>query len=249
MSFLLDLFTNNAAQQAANAQEQALAQGLSQYTSQVNAGNQNLLSNYTSALQPYLQNYGQAQQGTTQLGNVLGLNGPAGSSSALSTLQSTPGYQFQLQQGDNATNAAAAANGTLNSGNQQLALSNYNQGLAQNAYNSYVSQLQPYLGYSTSSASGIGNTYTGLGNQLNANNLALGGTELNVAASQGNAQANADLAQNQAAANVLGLLGGVAGLGSGLGGIGSVLGSLFTGATGSLGTGSGVSDLMATYGL
>lgn len=249
MSFLLDLFTNNAAQQAANAQEQALAQGLSQYTSQVNAGNKNLLSNYTSALQPYLQNYSQAQQGTTALGNALGLNGAAGNQSGLSTLQSTPGYQFSLQQGDNATNAAAAASGTLGSGNQQIALSNYNQGLAQNTYNSYVSQLQPYLGYSTGSANGIGNTYTGLGNQLNANNLALGGTELNVAASQGNAQANADLAQNQAAANVLDLLGGVAGLGSGLGGIGSVLSSLFTGATGSLGTGSGVNDLMATYGL
>lgn len=61
-----------------------------------------------------------------KLGNVLGLNGPAGNQSALAALKSTPGYQFQLQQGNNAINAAAAAGGTLNSGNQQLALANYN---------------------------------------------------------------------------------------------------------------------------
>jgi hypothetical protein len=122
-----------------------------------------LNQNYASALAPYLQNYGQATAGTTQLGNVLGLNGPAGNASALSALQNTPGYQFQLQQGDNSVNAAAAANGTLNSGNQLLALSNYNQGLAGTTYNNYVSQLQPYLAAANQAASGIASGYQGLG--------------------------------------------------------------------------------------
>ena len=63
-------------------------------------------------------NYGTAQQGVGALGNALGLNGPAGTQSALTALQTTPGYQASLGAGNAGVNAAAAAGGTLNSGNQ-----------------------------------------------------------------------------------------------------------------------------------
>lgn len=160
------------------------------------AGSNSLSSNYASSLAPYMQNYGQAQGGVNQLGNVLGLNGPAGNNQALQTLQNTPGYQWQQQQGDASINAAAAANGTLNSGNQMLALSNYNQGLAGTTYNNYVNQLQPFLGASNAAAGGIASGYQGLGQGL-------------AGLSTGGANVQAGLAT--------GLAGGQAGLASGLG--------------------------------
>jgi hypothetical protein len=178
----------------------ALGTGYGNAATALNTGYGNastaLGQNYAASIAPYLQNYGQATQGTTQLGNVLGLNGAAGNASALQALQNTPGYQFQLQQGDNSVNAAAAANGTLNSGNQLLALSNYNQGLAGTTYNNYVSQLQPYLGAANAAAGGIASGYQGLG--------------------QGQAGLATGLAQGQAGL-ATGLAGGQAGIATGLG--------------------------------
>ena len=46
-----------------------------------------------------MQNYNQAQQGTTQLGNVLGLNGPAGNQQALQTLQRSPDWTVAIATG------------------------------------------------------------------------------------------------------------------------------------------------------
>lgn len=160
------------------------------------AGSTALSNNYMASLAPYLQNYTQAAGGVNQLGNVLGLNGPAGSDAALKTLEATPGYNFAKTEGDSSINAAAAANGTLNSGNQLLALSKYNQGLADTTYNNYVSQLTPFLGASNAAAGGIASGYQGLGQGL-AN------------ASFGGANAQAGLAT--------GLAAGQAGLATGLG--------------------------------
>jgi hypothetical protein len=178
----------------------ALSTGYGAATNAINAGygaGSSLLgTNYAASLAPYMQNYSQAQGGVNQLGNVLGLNGPAGSDAALKTLQNTPGYQFEQQQGDASINAAAAANGTLNSGNQMLALSNYNQGLAGTTYNNYVNQLQPFLGASNAAAGGVASGYQGLGQGL-------------AGISTGGANAQAGLAT--------GLAGGQAGIATGLG--------------------------------
>lgn len=181
-----------------------------------------------------MQNYGTATAGTTQLGNVLGLNGAAGNQQALQTLQNTPGYQFQLQQGDNSINAAAAANGTLNSGNQLTALSNYNQGLAGTTYNNYVSQLQPFLGASNAAAGGIAGVNMGLGNATAAQNNQLAGLNYQTQTGIGNANANKDLAGLTASGNIMNLIGSIGGaaLGGlgGMGGLGGSLGSMLGGA-------------------
>jgi hypothetical protein len=44
--------------------------------------------------------------GTTALGNALGLNGPAGTQSALTALETTPGYQTSIGAGNAGVNAA-----------------------------------------------------------------------------------------------------------------------------------------------
>ena len=208
---LFDIFTNDVAQQAAGQQIAGINQGLTSATGNINQGIGALNTNYTAALQPYLQNYGQANQGTQQLGNLLGLNGQAGNQAASQALQSTPGYQFQLQQGNAAINAQAAATGQNASGNQTLALANYDQGLAGTTYQNAVSNLQPYLGASNAAAGGIAGVNTGLGNQLAGQYGNLANLNYTASTGIGNANANATLAQNQANQNQLNA---VMGLGS-----------------------------------
>lgn len=75
-----------------------------------------------------------------------------------------PGYQFRLAQGQQALQAAAAANGGALSGNTLEALTNYNQGFASNEFqNAYNRALQGYL--------------TNLGQQQNLAGLGLGATQ------------------------------------------------------------------------
>lgn len=230
MSFLQNLF--GGADNAANAQIAGINQGLGAATSNINQGNNALTTNFASALSPFTQNYATANQGTAALGNVLGLNGAQGSQNAMTSLQTTPGYQFALGQGQNAVNAGAAANGTLNSGNQALALQQYGTGLASQTYNNYVGQLQPYLQQSNAAASGIAGVNTGLGTSLNANYNTLGNLNYGADVSKGNATASADLADQSMGMSLLSgalnlgtdvLSGGLSGLG-GFGGGGSLSG-------------------------
>jgi len=201
-NFLSDLF--GGAGNAAQAQQQAMMQGLG--ASQNNANSAlNALQTTTNQALPYFQsNWNTAQGGVSRLEDLLGLNGPAGSQNAQAALATMPGYQFTLGQGNNAINAAAAANGTLGSGNQALALQKYGQGLAQQNYGNYVNQLMPFLNLSSNTAGGIGNLYSNLGaneagvyNNLNKN-------ELDLISGYGNAQANADIANQGLGQSLLG---------------------------------------------
>jgi hypothetical protein len=231
---IFDIFTNDVAKDAAKQQIQGINLGLGAATGNINQGIGALNTDYTAALQPFLQNYGQAQGGVQQLGNVLGLNGASGNATALQALQNTPGYQFQQQSQDATVNAAAAASGMNASGNQLLALNKVNQGLADSTYNNYVSQLQPFLGASQNAASGIAGVNTGLGNQTANQYGNLANLNYTAQTGIGNANANATLAQNQANQNIFGA---VMGLGSlamgglgGMGGLGSSLGSSIMGS-------------------
>ena len=202
MSFLGDLF--NGANNAAAAQTQGIQQGLNAATGNINTANADLSQNYSAALNPFFQNYAQSNSGTSAYGNALGLNGPAGTQSALTQFQATPGYQAQIGAANNGANAAAAASGTLNSGNQKIALSNLDSGIAQQGFNNYVGQLSPYLGQANTAASGIGGVYTGLGQGLSSNENTLATLNTNAYTGIGNANASADLANQSLGMNLLG---------------------------------------------
>ena len=137
-----------AANNAANLQAQEANNALNFQKQEFNTNQQNMA--------PWLQQGGAA---LSQLASGLGL-GPGGKGvgplNAPFTQQFTaptaaqasqyPGYQFQLQQGENAINNSAAARGGLNSGNAATALNNYAQGTAQNDYNNvYNEAMQQYL--------------------------------------------------------------------------------------------------------
>ena len=84
----------------ASPNQPASTQGVTQATGNINQGNQALTTNYAAALSPFTTNLGASQQGVGALGNALGLNGPAGTQSALTALQMTPGYQASLGAGN-----------------------------------------------------------------------------------------------------------------------------------------------------
>src|ERR1700730_8668237 len=213
---LFDIFNTSDQQAAAAAQTAGINAGYNQLSDLSGQGRQALQTNYAAGLQPFQQNYTQSQQGTTALNNALGLNGAQGNAAATAAFQNNPGYQFQLQQGENAVDANQAKTGQLASGNTNLDLTNYAQGLAGTGWQQYVQNLQPYLGAPNSAATGIGGLSSGLGNQLNANLTNQGNAAYGAQTSIGNANANAQLAGLNASANQLGAIGGAAGLGANL---------------------------------
>jgi hypothetical protein len=230
MSNIFDVFDNNAQTQAAAAQTAGINTGLQQLQGSYGQGQSALNTNYAAALAPYQQNYNAASAGQTAYGNALGVNGQAGSAAALQAFQnSNPGYQFQMQQGQNAVLANQAATGQLASGNTNLDLTNYGQGLANQSYNQYVQNLQPYLGAANSAASGVAGVDTGLGTQLNNSYMNQGNAQYGAATSVGNANANAALGNLTGSANLLGLGTGILGLG--VAGTGSGTGATSGGAT------------------
>jgi hypothetical protein len=98
----------------------------------------------------------QANPYTQQLFAAAGQNSGAGSASELQStsnqllsqmlrdptkLQAMPGYQFQMDQGLQALNRGLAGRGHLNSGNRDIELTKYGQGLAAQQYMSMADML------------------------------------------------------------------------------------------------------------
>lgn len=217
MASILDLFDNNNAQQAANAQISGIQAGQANASSALNTGLGQATGSYTAGLQPFIANTNTANQGTTALGNLLGLNGASGNASATQQLQNTPGYQFALDQGTQNYLRNQSATGQLASGATDVGLQSLGQNTAtQAAYQPYLSALQQYLPYSTASAQGQGSLYAGLAGTQTGVAGQQASLNYGAATSMGNAQANADLANNNAAANQFGAIKAGAGLASNL---------------------------------
>lgn len=253
---LFDIFSNSDANNAAQAQIQGYQTGLNNLTNTIQgqaipalqqnfgaanqalgqnygAANQALQQNYTAGLAPSQQNFGTAAAGTNQLASLLGF-GPQGSAGIQQTLAGLPGFQFAMDQGSqNVLRNASATGGGVNSGGTLNALQQQGQGTAEQFYNNYVTQLQPFLGYSTANAQNIGSLYgalgqgqsgnygqlgqglsgnlTGLGQQEAGLYGGLGQAQYGSAVGQGNAQAQADYAQLAQSGQLWNMLGSLAG--------------------------------------
>ena len=140
----------------------------------------------------------------------------------------TPGYQFQLQQGEDALQNSAAARGGLLSGGTAKSLDQYSQGLASTDYqqvynNAFQNYLQNYNQFQTNQ----GNEYNrlaglaGAGQQQVATSGQLGqqaaNTNANINLTTG-AQQGQDI-QNAGAATASGYAGGANALGAGVSGL------------------------------
>lgn len=150
---------SNAASQASQEQQQSIQQAEGDVTNASNnalttAGN--VYGQQQSELSPYIS---AGAQGLSSLTSALAPGGSLATPPSLnlgsfsfdpSDLQDTPGYQFQLGQGENAIKNNAAATGTLG-GNAAEALDSYSQGLAGTIYNNAYNQALQTYGANTSS--------------------------------------------------------------------------------------------------
>ena len=170
-----------------------------------------------------------------QLQSALGLNGKTMDPNFLA---STPGYQFAVNQGENAVKSAAAANGNAYTPNTLTNIGQTVTGLADQNYNSYVQNLL--------ATAGIGNSA----------NSTLAGANLSTGSNISQLQQNSGIAQGAGVSGVSNgissLLGssGVQGLiGSAASGIGNLFSGAASGASGALGSflnsGSGTSGATA----
>lgn len=105
-------------------------------------------------------------------------------------LTQMPGYQFQQQQGNDATKRQASAMGLGLSGNTLKALSDYNQGLASTSYQQQLQNLLQPIDVGQASSAGQASMIQAGANNLG--NIATNrGTNLaNIATNQGNAMGN-----------------------------------------------------------
>ena len=135
-------------------QKSAVSQGQSQATGAIQQG----IQTATNQLSPWANT---GVTANTQESNLLGLNGQPAADTAMSTFQSSPGYQFQLTQGLRGVDAGAAAAGMLRSGATLKGEQEFGQGLANTTFNNYWNQLQQLSGNGLTAAGGIASAATG----------------------------------------------------------------------------------------
>jgi hypothetical protein len=222
------LFGKSAAEKAAQIQADASlkAAGIQQQEfGQALDFQKGIYGDEKSNLSPYIQT------GTADLNNLQALlpslTTPYQSFQAPTgvDMSNDPGYNFRLQQGEDALNNSAAARGGLLSGGTAKAFEDYAQGFASNEYgNVYNRALQTY-------GTNASNYYTGQGNQFNrlsaladmglgaagtlgAEGTAAGGQIGSTLAQLGNSQAAG--VNNAAAASASGIIGGTNALTGGI---------------------------------
>ena len=243
---------NSAVSGAQNAVNSATASGqagVNNATASGQAGIQgalgtagNLYGTEASNLSPYLQ---AGQQGVTSLASMLQPGGALTQQFSFnpSNLQNTPGYQFQLQQGDQAINAQGAATGSSGGGSTAAALSQYNQGLAgttfNNAYNQALTTFQTNRANTLQPLSTLINTGQQASGQANQaaqgySSQLLGGNEYSGSLGQQGAQYSGNLGEQGAQYSGNAGLGGANNIASILQGIGNVQASAALGQGGIL---------------
>jgi hypothetical protein len=177
---LFDIFTGDAASEAADKNRANLSSLLTKGTDLFGQGYgtaTGALNNALGAYQPLSDLAGQYGAGTTMYLNALGLNGQAGSDTARAAFQTSPGYQFNLGQGLEAINRRRAAGGMLNSGNADVDAQRFGAGLASSEWNPWLSNLSGLnsnaLAATGAAAAGQAGIYGGQANlaQQNAGNL------------------------------------------------------------------------------
>lgn len=81
---------------------------------------------------------------------------------AFADFQTTPGYQFRMDEGTKALDRSAASRGLLRSGAQQKAVTAFGQGIASEEYGNYMGNLLAAAGMGNQAASSANNTASGL---------------------------------------------------------------------------------------
>lgn len=172
---------SDAAGQASGQQVAASAEGIAEQRRQFDAM-QKLLSPYVQAGTPAL-----AQQQA-----LLGLSGQGAQQEAISGIESSPLFQSQIQQGENAMLQNASATGGLRGGNIQGALAQFRPAMLSNAIDQQYARLGGMTSLGQQSAAGVGTA-----------GMQTGTNVANLLQQQGAARAGGTLGQAQAYSGLL----------------------------------------------
>jgi hypothetical protein len=213
---LFDLFSNDTAEQAAQQRNQGLQQGYQDLSTQYGQGRDALNTGYGQASSLYNNLLNSNNAGAGAYGDASGANGAAGYARAQQNFQTNPGYQFQMDQGQQALNRSHAAAGNLNSGNADADTLKYSQGLANQSYGGYLSGLSPYLSGQANATAGAANAATGLAGNLNQSFDAQGNAANANQTGQGASNAAATMNNYNVGQNQLNAITGVAKLAAGM---------------------------------
>jgi hypothetical protein len=155
--------------------------------------------------QPYIQ---AGDTANTALQGFLGLGGdPAASQAALNNYLNSTGYQFNLQQGEQAAEQNAASSGMLNSGATLKALDAYGTGLADQYGQQYEQNLQGVVNTGEGAAGALAGQGQSYANAVTSNNNS-------AATATGNAALSGASSVNSLIGNALSAYGTQAGLSS-----------------------------------
>lgn len=136
------ILSSNSAQSAAKKQESASNQALQLQQNEFNQTQANLA--------PWMTAGGNS---LAALQKALGIGGNGMDTSGF---VASPGYNFQMQQGLDATTNAASRSGGANSGNTLKALTQYGQGVANQGWQQYLQNLMQQSGAGQNAAAGLG---------------------------------------------------------------------------------------------
>lgn len=165
---LFDIFSNDDAQLAAQQRNAGLQKGYGDLSTQYGQGRDAINTGANTAGGYYKSLMDKYAPGTNAYGDATGVNGPQGYARAISSFKTDPGYQFQMEQGQQALNRQHAAAGNLSSGNADADTLKFSQGLADQSFGNYVNRLLPYFGGEQGAAGGAAGVATGQGGALDA---------------------------------------------------------------------------------
>jgi hypothetical protein len=118
---------------------------------------------------------------------------------AFNIFRNSTGYQFRVNEGQNALNSGYAGSGLLQSGAALRALDDYRQNMASNEFGNYMAYLGNQQGVGLSGASAVAGVGQNYANSVMQNNNSAGTAAANAALARGN---------NNPFGNALGLIGG-----------------------------------------
>lgn len=217
---LKDLFSDSNEDQAMQARIKGIQAGQEAATNQLTAGYNAAAGDYSKALGLYDDLSALGKSGSSMYGNALGLNGAEGNAAATSAFQTSPGYDFALDQGLTQLERRAAARGMLGSGNTSLDSIAYSQGLANQEYGGWLDRLSGLTDLSNNVAGAQSGILTGRGNLAYNARSTLADLYNTSAIGQGEAKANYLEGRDATGANIFsGIMGGVS-LGAKLLGLG-----------------------------
>lgn len=211
-----DLFSTDAADQAAKDKIAGINTGITQANSALDTGQSSADALYSKALVPFTSLGSKFGAGQDAYNDATGVNGQAGLDRAKATYTSIPGYSGGLTTGIDQVNRTAAARGDLAGGNTSADEIKFASDYDAQKYGNYLSALAPNLSGATSAATGQAGV---LSRQAGAD-LGVAGTKANIAyggnTAIGNAQGQADLAPYSASQNFWSALAGGAKLAASL---------------------------------